>query len=232
MSNDQPSRRPPAKSSGGGAPMGSTISIVIAVVAVVVGFLILRNINDDSSGAGAGPSKGTLSTTATTPDSTAKTDVTTVTTAPGVVTPTTQPLVFSPGKVIVANASGVGGAAGTATKALKSVGFTMGTPTDALGAEKKITQTKVYYKAGSEAVAASVAQAYGAPGSGVVASAMPTPIPVANASIGDATVLVMLGTDLAGKPLPIIAAATPATPTGVTTVTPAGGTTTTSAGGG
>lgn len=228
MSNDQPSRRPPAKSSGGGAPIGSTISIVIAVVAVVVGFLILRNINDDHSSAGA--SNGPITTVGTTPASTPGSDVTTIATAPGVVTPTTQPLVFAPGKVVVANASGVGGAAGIATKALSSVGFTMGNPTDAFGAEKKITQTKVYYQAGSEAVAASVAQAFGAPDSGVAASAMPTPIPVVNASIGDSTVLVMLGTDLAGKPLPIIAATSPTTPSAVTTVTPAGDTTTTAAG--
>ena len=228
MSNDQPSRRPPAKSSGGGAPMGSTISIVIAVIAVVVGFLILRNINDDGSGGGG--STGPITTSASTPDSTSGSEVTTITTAPAVVTPTTQPLVFAPGKVVVANASGVGGAAGLATKALSSVGFTMGDATDAFGAEKKVTQTKVYYKAGSEAVAASVAQAFGAPDSSVVASAMPTPIPVVNADIGDATVLVMLGPDLAGKPLPILAATTPTTATGVTTVAPAGDTTTTAAG--
>jgi hypothetical protein len=226
MSSDQPSRRPPAKSSGGGAPMGSTISIVIAVVAVVVGFLILRNINDDSgSGAGAGP----ITTTGTTPESTPSSDITTITTVPGVVTSTTQPLVFSPGKVVVANASGVGGAAGTATKALAGVGFTMGDATDAFGAEKKITQTKVYYQAGSEAVAASVAQAFGAPASGVVVAPMVTPIPVVNATIGDATVLVMLGSDFAGKPLPILAVTAPTTPPAATTVTPAGDTTTSGA---
>lgn len=224
MSNDQPSRRPPAKSSSGGAPIGSTISIVIAVVAVVVGFLILRNINNDNSKSGT--STGPITTVGTVPNSTASSDVTTITTAPGVVTATTQPLVFSPGKVVVANASGQGGAAGTATKALASVGFTMGTPTDAFGAEKKITQTKVYYLAGSEVVAASVAQAYGGPASGVVASAMPKPIPVVKASIGDATVLVMLGTDLAGKPLPILAAGAPAAAPAITTVTPVGATTT------
>lgn len=225
MSNDQPSRRPPAKSGGGGAPMGSTISIVIAVVAVVVGFLILRNITDDSSDGG---SAGPAVTSGSTPDSTASSDVTTITTVPAPSTPTTLPLVFSPGKVVVANASGLGGAASLATKALSSVGFTMGDPTDAFGAEKKITLTKVYYVAGSEAVAQSVAQAFGAPDTGVLSSAMPTPIPVANANIGDATVLVMLGTDLANKPLPILAATTETTaPTSTlptaTVVTPASG---------
>lgn len=229
MSNDQPSRRPPAKSSGGGAPMGSTISIVIAVVAVVVGFLILRNLTDDGSSAGTGGTTGPITTQGETPDSTASSDLTAPTTTPAVVTPTTMPLVFSPGKVVVANASGVGGAAGLASKALTTVGFTMGDATDAFGAEKKITLTKVYYQAGSEAVAQSVAQSFGAPDSGVVIAAMPAPIPVKNATIGDATVLVMLGTDLAGKPLPILASATETTAaaTAVTTVAPVGDTTTT-----
>ena len=50
MSSDQPRRR---ESSGSpGSPMGSTAAIVIAIVAVVAGFLILRQINkDDDDGA-------------------------------------------------------------------------------------------------------------------------------------------------------------------------------------
>ncbi len=37
----------------GGSPVGSTLSIVLAVVAVIAGFLILRNLTaDDSSSAG------------------------------------------------------------------------------------------------------------------------------------------------------------------------------------
>ncbi|MCU1400438.1 MAG: hypothetical protein JWN62_3547 [Acidimicrobiales bacterium] len=206
MSNDQPSRRPPAKSAGGGAPMGSTISIVIAVVAVVVGFLILRNINDDGSSAGgalpSGPVITTPSDVTTIPGIT---DTTATTAVPVVSTPATTPLVFTPGKVVVANASGVGGAAKSATKALTTAGWTMGDPTDAFGAAKKIDKTIVYYEPGGEQVAASVAQAFSTPTAVVVSAPMPAPIPVVNATIGDATVLVMLGTDLAGKALPLLA---------------------------
>jgi hypothetical protein len=228
MSNDQPSRRPPAKSTGGGAPMGSTISIVVAVLAVVVGFIILRNISSDNSSTGS--SKSPTTTQPATSGSTAITSDPTQSTLPEVVTPTTTPLVFTGGSVVVANASGLGGAAGTATKALTNVGFTMGKATDAVGAEKKITLTKVYYKPGSEALAASVAKAFGAPGSGVLTAPLPTPIPVAKASIGDSVVVVMLGTDMANKPLPILGSSTSATTaTGATTVTPANNTPTSGA---
>jgi LytR cell envelope-related transcriptional attenuator len=202
MSNDQPSRRPPAKSSGGGAPMGSTISIVIAVVAVVVGFLILRNINNDN--------KDDAGAVNTSPSSAAVDSTTTSSTEPA--PSTTAPLVVSGATVVVANASGVGGAAGQFTTALQSVGFTMGTATNAAGAEQRLDVSKVYYSPSdpeAAAVAASVAQAMGGPDNGVTTATMPSPVPVegGDASLGDATVLVMLGKDLAGKPLPILAPA-------------------------
>src|SRR5215218_3811776 len=110
MSNDQPARRPPAKS--GGAPMGSTISIVIAVVAVVVGFVILRNINDSDGGGGSSlpgittPGDDTADSTATSGDP--GTDV--GTSSPPTTTGDTLPLITT-AKIIVANASQMKGAA-------------------------------------------------------------------------------------------------------------------------
>jgi len=86
----------------------------------------------------------------------------------------------------------------------------MGAPTDAFGPEKSLPTTKVYYVAGAEATAASVAQMYSTAASPVHALAMPTPIPVKGASIGSATVLVMIGKDFANKALPAIAVANPA----------------------
>ena len=229
MSNDQPSRRPPAKSAGGGAPMGSTISIVIAVVAVLVGFLILRNINNDGSSAGSKLPTGPVVTTPSALTTIPGVIDTTVTTVPSTVaTPPTVPLVFQPGTVVVANASGLGGAAKSATKALTAAGWTMGSPTDAFGPSKKIAKTVVYYKPGGEQVAASVAQAFSTAAAVVTAQPMPAPIPVVNATIGAATVLVMLGTDLAGKALPLLSpTASPLTAT--TLPTAAVGTSTTGA---
>lgn len=218
MSNDQPARRPPAKSSGGGAPVGSTISIVIAVVAVIVGFLILRNINNDSGSTSASPGGLPVNTSVTTVDP-AATGGTTTTTPPAIeTTPTTAVMVFAPGTVVVANASNVNGAAGLATKALSGVGFTMGDPTNGSGAEKQLAATKVYFVAGADALGASVAVAFSTAGAPITAQAIPTPPPVTGGTIGKAVVLVMLGSDLAGKPLPLIAATGGAT-TATTTLT-------------
>ena len=185
--------------------MGSTISIVIAVVAVVVGFIILRNINSSGSAASPSPNSIPTNTTATT-IGTGTTIGGSATTTP---TATTGPLVQT-AQVVVANASGQKGAASFATTELKAVGFTMGAPTDAFGPEKSLPTTKVYYVAGAEATAASVAQMYSTAASPVHALAMPTPIPVKGASIGSATVLVMIGKDFANKALPAIAVANPA----------------------
>ncbi len=194
MSNEHSSRRPVGKSSGG-APMGSTISIVVAVVAVIMGFLILKNITSDSSGKSAGtPSETTNPINVVDPNAT---------TIPLETTTTAPAMVYTGATVIVANASGIQGTAGQFSKALGQVGFTMATPTNAAGAEAKLATSKVYFLPGGELVAASVAKSMG----GVTFSALPTPVPVKGeaAGIGEATVVVMLGSDLAGKALPALA---------------------------
>jgi hypothetical protein len=56
----------------------------------------------------------------------------------------------------------------------------------------------VYFNAGSEGAAALVATTLG----GVATAPMPNPIPTETGSILEAKVLILLGTDLAGKPLP------------------------------
>ena len=208
MSNEQPTRRPASKGASG-APMGSTISIVVAVVAVILGFIILKNITDDNKS----PSGGPDNSTAPAVDPSAST----TTTLPIDITPTTLPLVFTGATVIVANASGIAQTAAQFSKALGQVGFTMATPTNAGGAEATITVSKVYFLPGGEAVAASVARSMG----GVAVAAMPTSVPIKDeaAGLGEATVLVMLGSDLAGKALPALAGDPTSTTTPVTTTT-------------
>ena len=187
MSNEQPSR--PRRSGSGASPMGSTLAIVIAIAAVVVGFLILKNIRSDSS------SSATTQPPATTLDSAA------TNTSP--VTPiATQPTVFTPqtsgAKVLVANSSHANGAAGQLSTALQGNQFTMGKPTN--GAAKDAV-TKIQYLTGdvaAQAVAQSVAALMG------VATVEPMPTPVALAdptALADNTVLVLLGDDKAGKTL-------------------------------
>ncbi len=225
MSNDQPTRRPGGKS--GGAPMGSTVSIVIAVIAVVVGFLILRNISDSDGGSTSAGNETTNSATGGSSD-VPGTETTVAATAPVETGPPTTPLLNTDATqvIIVANASGLGGAAGQYSKALAGLGFTVGTPTDAT---IKVDLSVVYYLPGGEAVAASVAQAMGSlDGTGVVASPMPTPVPLNGAIMpAGSSVLVMLGKDLAGKALPISAGTTvstalPTAPIDSTTTTVAG----------
>ena len=190
MSNEQPSR-PPKRSGSGSSPMGSTLAIVIAIAAVVVGFLILKNIRSDDA---------SDSTTPTVPVTTTI-DPLTTTTFPLVPVESTT-TVFTPqtsgANVIVANSSHADGAAGQLSTALQANGFTMGTPTN--GSTKEPV-TKVQYLTGdvnAQAVAQSVAQLMG------VASVEPIPTPVLLGDptlLADNTVVVLLGDDKAGKTL-------------------------------
>jgi hypothetical protein len=190
MSNEQPSR--PRKSGSSASPMGSTLAIVIAIAAVVVGFLILKNIRSD---------KTTTSPTTTLPTSntTPLTDNTTQT--PVQTEPTTT--VFTPitagALVIVANSSHQNGVAKTLSSALQGQNFTMGTP---VTGSTKEAATKIQYKSG-DAVAQQVAQSI-AVLMGVTApiEVMGTPVALKDpTTLGDATVLVLLGDDRAGKTL-------------------------------
>jgi hypothetical protein len=199
--------------------MGSTISIVVAVVAVVVGFLVLRNINDDNgSDAGGLPGQTTLAET--------DPDQTTTTTSPAPVTTTTTPLITTGANVVVANASGAGGSAKAMSDALTQAGFTTVKAANAAGAEQLLDASKVYFLTGADQVAASVARAMG----GIATAPMPAVVPVqgGDAGLSGATVLVMLGKDLANKPLPLFAAPAPSLPsapletTTTTTAAPAG----------
>jgi hypothetical protein len=157
--------------------VGSTLSIVLAVVAVVAGFLILNNITGDESDADGGA-------TATVPTSTPTAVVTTPTAT------TEPPLVFEGATVIVANASGIPGSAGRMTDELTAAGFTMATATNAT---TPLEQSVVYADpadAAAQAVAESVARTMG----GLTVEPIASPPPVDGGSIGAAGVLVMLGT--------------------------------------
>lgn len=189
MSNEQPSR--PRRSGSGASPMGSTLAIVIAIAAVVVGFLILKNIRSDDDNA-ADP---------TVPVTTTVDPFTTTTVAPLIPVESTT-TVFTPqtagAKVLVVNSSHQNGVAKTLTTALQGNGFTMGEPTN--GSSKE-SATKIQYLDGdvqAQAVAQSVAALMG------VASVEPIPTPVLLADptlLADNTVVVLLGDDKAGKTL-------------------------------
>ena len=191
--------------------MGSTISIVLAVVAVIVGFLILNNITDDgpSGSGGAAPVDSVVDST---PGSAVETSSTTT---------TEPPLVTEGATVVVANASGVPGSAGRMTTELATVGFTMVEPA-INSTQSGLTASIVQYDpsiAAAKAVAESVARSMG----GLTVEVVPTPAPVEGGSLNGAGVLVLLGTDEADKTIAQLSATT-------ASVTPApdpsGGTTT------
>ena len=207
MSNEQPSR--PRRSGSGASPMGSTLAIVIAIAAVVVGFLILKNIRSDDN-----PSTASTLPPATTPDSVADTlPATPIETQPTVFTPQT-----SGANVLVANSSRVNGAAGQLTTALQANQFTMGTPTNGAG---KVPVTSILYLPGdvaAQAVAQSVAALMGV----ATVEPIPTAVPLADpTTLADNKVLVLLGDDKAGKTLAqmVEPATATTTPTGATSST-------------
>ncbi len=204
MSNEESglgaSRRTPRQGVGG-SPVGSWLTIVLAVVAVVAGFLILRNITNDSSSVSPADAVGDDESSVSTPGdplvdiSIPVTEATTTT--------TTVVRTVEGASVVVANANTVGGSAGTMTNTLQLAGYTVIDPVNASGAN--ITASIVYYSAadGAEAVARSVARDLG----GVEVLPVSTPAPTANGDLGEAGVLVLLGDDEAGKTLEELAPA-------------------------
>ena len=185
MNQDQ--RRPRRPVAPARPNLNSTTSIVVAVAAVILGFLILRDINGDNSSTSNPTDAGIAQPT----DSVAPTDTIPVETT----VDTTIPLTNF--KVQIANASKVPGSAGELTTALQGRGFIVQPATNASEITPKQTQTVVYFIPGSELAAARVAAELG----GVTTAAMPAPIPTESGELGEATVLILLGTDLAGKPL-------------------------------
>ncbi|MFM1761220.1 MAG: hypothetical protein RL478_830, partial [Actinomycetota bacterium] len=97
----------------------------------------------------------------------------------------------------VANASKVSGSAGQLTTDLQGRGYIVQPAVNASEITPKQTATVVYYLPGSEGQAALVAAELG----GVATAIMPAPIPTEGGKLGEASVLILLGTDVAGKPL-------------------------------
>ncbi len=200
MTNEDPSAaaatggtgRTPRQGSGG-SPVGSTLSIVLAVIAVVAGFLILRNITDDggSSDDGTGAEVGEPVTTGALPTTTFDIAGTTTTTT------TTIPRVTEGAIVVVANGNSVGGSAGRMTKTLETVGYMTGDP---VNATVTIDESIVYFDA-SNASAEPVAQSVGIDMGCVDVAAAPTPPPTDDGTLGEAGVLVVLGNNEADKTL-------------------------------
>lgn len=102
--------------------------------------------------------------------------------------------------VLVANASGVTGAAALLSQELSAYGFHMADPTNAAAFDERLDVSKVYFLPAGADVAASIGRIMG----NVSVSPLPTPAPIRGGpdKLGEATVVVMLGKDIAGnKPI-------------------------------
>ncbi len=212
----------------GGAPISGALAIVLAVVAVVAGFLILRSISDGGERAlDFGPQGADAGDDAT--DTSQPIDGST--TVPTLPPTTTIPVIETAGaSVMVANANGVGGSASAMTRALEAgPGFTMVDPVNASSTIGDIEESVIYYDAANPA-AQTVAESLGRVLGGVnTVAPMPATPPTSDGNLNGAGVLLMLGNDKAGKTLAELA---PATDGAVVVTNPpvAGDTTTTTTG--
>lgn len=183
MSQQKSGARRPSLSS----PSTGTLGAAVAVVALVLGFLILRDVRGDG-GAATSP-VGTVDPNASV--------------APGATVdpaaPTTVPAFSINGfKIQVANASGLAGSAGDMTTKLQDQGYVVQVAMNVAAGTAKRMKTGVFYLAGCEAASQNVAAVLGG---NVEVAAMPQPIPVETGTVGEACILLLLGTDLANKPL-------------------------------
>jgi hypothetical protein len=215
MTNDQGGRTP--RQTTGGAPATSAIMIVVAVIAIGVGFFILYKIRNDSDSSAAirPPSNSTVTTT------TVNLALTTTT----VGATTTTGLVVTGTSVEVVNASTGSGVAGKLTTELQGKGFTLAKATNGTG--PKLAASVVYYDTtnpSAQPVANSVATLMG----GIPVQAYPATLPITGGKAGTGVgVLVMLGNDRAGKTLAAMSGASSTVAAATATTTRAGATTTT-----
>lgn len=206
MSNDSAGRTP--RSTAGGAPMGSTVAIVVTAVAVILGFLILKKVNDDGD-TGGSTSPGTT-TTVVDPNTTTTIDLNTTTSAPALQKTGT--------KVQVANAASITGVAKQMSTALATDGFDMADPTNSTGATLSVS--KVLYNS-TDPNALAVAQAVAAELGNLAVEQSPAAPPTKSGAFAEGSgVILLLGTDLAGKTLEQIQGAGAATTTVQVTAVP------------
>lgn len=148
-------------------------------------------------------------TAATTTTVVAVAPATTTTVAPVVATTTTTVATAAPveyvtegATVVVANASGINGAAGRLTDRLAIAGFTMAEATNSAETVSGLQTTQIYYDPaveGAKPVAESLRQAMG--GGAIEVLEVTFPALTESGDLGSASVLVLMGNDVADKSL-------------------------------
>ena len=186
----------------GGAPVSGALAIVLAVVAVVAGFLILRSISDGGAESADFPEP----TAGVSPDDAPDDETIDETTEDSVpllpTTTTVPPIVVDGASVVVANANGQGGSASAMSRAIETgAGFTVVDPTNASSTIGALEESVIYYAPDdpqAQVVADSLARVLGGVGS---VSPLPETPPTQDGTLNGAQVLLMLGIDKANKTL-------------------------------
>ncbi|MFM8484131.1 MAG: LytR C-terminal domain-containing protein, partial [Actinomycetota bacterium] len=134
--NLPPSGTRPRGAPAGGVSISTSLSVIVAAIAVLLGFLILRDVNRERTGADFGTGVEVPNN-----ESSSSEESTT--------TPTATPAPNRTGfQILVANASGVSGSAGQMTTALQAQQFVVTQPLNADPNLGKLTTTIVYYVPG------------------------------------------------------------------------------------
>lgn len=144
--------------------------------------------------------------------------VATTTTAAATTTAPAVEYVTEGATVVVANASGINGAAGRLTERLEAVGFQMVEATNSADTVSNLPTTQIYYDPaveGALAVAESLKQAFG--GGDIEVLEVSVPALTESGELGEANVLVLMGDDVADKSLEELQGLAPADTTGDTT---------------
>jgi len=187
---DDPPDREAQHPAGHGHRLPVDRAVILLGLFVLATVLLLGQIHPSTTSAtGGAPKAATSSTTTTTSP---HTPTTTTTTAPKV-KPSNVP-------VLVANASGVTGAAAAFTSQLQVAGWNVQAP---INATADVSTSAVYYVAGQKEAAEEIAESLHIPASAVLPYTTAAPV----TSMGTAEVLVVIAPDLA---------------TGVTTTTTTG----------
>lgn len=185
--SEQPRRRrrpsQPAAPPAAGSPARG---VILVVVALAIGVFLLRDDDVASTQVAVGTDQTSQDTGA---DGEPEVDGDG---AGGEEDPTTTTAALRPPaevKVLVANGSGVNGAAGATTSALEALGYVTGSPANA----SRVDATQVLFTEGYQPEAEAVAEALGTPPTAV--AAMPAVAPVDDLQL--ANVLVVVGPDVA-----------------------------------
>jgi hypothetical protein len=202
-------------------PVSGVLAIVLAAIAVVAGFFILRSITDggDDTALGGIVDVGDVADSAGAADTTVPIDPSQTTVAVPVVTE--PPFVVTGASVVVANANGQGGSAGRFGSVLASAaGFTIADPpVNATASSGGLETSAIFYSSTNPAalpVANSLNQVLGG---AIAVSPMPADgPPTLDGELSGADVLLMLGTDFAAATaadlvLPLAGGGTTATAT-------------------